>query len=84
MGHFVQLALFHSPPFNAFSYVFIFEPIGGCGNILSEVRMMKIINELIQLETGRQNNGLELIASENFASQEVRAICGSILTNKYA
>lgn len=45
---------------------------------------MKILNELIQLETDRQNNGLELIASENFASREVRAICGSILTNKYA
>ena len=28
--------------------------------------------------------GLELIASENFASKEVRLICGSILTNKYA
>jgi len=45
---------------------------------------MKKINELIQLENDRQNNGLELIASENFASKEVRTICGSILTNKYA
>ena len=64
--------------------VFIFEVLSGCATILDEVRMMKIINELIQIETSRQNNGLELIASENFASQEVRAICGSILTNKYA
>lgn len=45
---------------------------------------MKKITELIQLENNRQNNGLELIASENFASKEVRLLCGSILTNKYA
>jgi len=45
---------------------------------------MKKITELIQLENARQNDGLELIASENFASKEVRLICGSILTNKYA
>ena len=35
-------------------------------------------------ETIRQNEGIELIASENFASKHVRALCGSILTNKYA
>lgn len=45
---------------------------------------MKELTDLIQRETNRQNNGLELIASENFASKEVREICGSILTNKYA
>lgn len=45
---------------------------------------MKKLTDLIQLETNRQNDGLELIASENFASKEVRLICGSILTNKYA
>ncbi len=45
---------------------------------------MKKISELINLENARQNHGLELIASENFASKDVRAICGSILTNKYA
>ena len=32
----------------------------------------------------RQNNTIELIASENFASSEVMQLCGSIFTNKYA
>jgi glycine hydroxymethyltransferase len=47
---------------------------------------MKIskIEELIKLETSRQNNNIELIASENFTSKKVREITGSILTNKYA
>lgn len=35
-------------------------------------------------ENNRQNDGIELIASENFASKYVRALCGSVLTNKYA
>ena len=35
-------------------------------------------------ELGRQKDGLELIASENFASPAVIAAMGSILTNKYA
>ncbi len=38
----------------------------------------------LESETKRQNEGIELIASENFASKNVRALCGSILTNKYA
>lgn len=42
------------------------------------------INRLILLEQERQNNGIELIASENYASQEVRNLMASILTNKYA
>ncbi len=45
---------------------------------------MKEIFELINLECKRQNEGIELIASENYTSKEVRATCGSILTNKYA
>ena len=44
----------------------------------------KEIKELIKLETKRQNDGIELIASENYASKEVRNACSSILTNKYA
>jgi len=40
--------------------------------------------ELIEAEKQRQLNGLELIASENFASDQVREACGSVLTNKYA
>lgn len=44
----------------------------------------KIILDLINQEKTRQNDGLELIASENYASKEVREMCSSILTNKYA
>jgi glycine hydroxymethyltransferase len=39
---------------------------------------------LIQKEKERQLNGIELIASENFVSEEVMAAAGSVLTNKYA
>ncbi len=39
---------------------------------------------LIDQEQTRQQRGLELIASENFASLAVRAAAGSVLTNKYA
>ncbi|GCF95113.1 serine hydroxymethyltransferase [Enterococcus florum] len=40
--------------------------------------------EAIEQETKRQQNNLELIASENIVSANVRAAQGSILTNKYA
>lgn len=40
--------------------------------------------ELIAKEQERQNNNVELIASENFPSQRVLNAAGSILTNKYA
>lgn len=46
--------------------------------------MDKEVRELIKLEQDRQNNGIELIASENYASKEVREMMSSILTNKYA
>jgi len=42
------------------------------------------IFDLINLELKRQQNGLELIASENFVSKSVLEAAGSILTNKYA
>ena len=42
------------------------------------------IFELIEAEKERQINGIELIASENFASQQVMEATGSVLTNKYA
>lgn len=42
------------------------------------------ILEVIQKETRRQNNNLELIASENFVSLAVLEALGSQLTNKYA
>lgn len=46
--------------------------------------MDKEIFDLIEEEKARQINGLELIASENFVSEEVLRAAGSILTNKYA
>ena len=46
--------------------------------------MDKQVLDLIKLESVRQNEGIELIASENYASKDVREVCGSILTNKYA
>ena len=39
---------------------------------------------LIEEEKHRQMNGIELIASENFVSEQVMAAMGSVLTNKYA
>ena len=44
----------------------------------------KKIFELIQKEKDRQLHGIELIASENFVSDEVLQAMGSCLTNKYA
>jgi glycine hydroxymethyltransferase len=44
----------------------------------------KIVFDLIDQERKRQTEGVELIASENFVSQDVLDAMGSILTNKYA
>ncbi len=44
----------------------------------------QIIFDLIKEEDKRQRNGIELIASENFVSDEVMQVMGSCLTNKYA
>jgi glycine hydroxymethyltransferase len=44
----------------------------------------QIIFDLIAKEDKRQRNGIELIASENFVSDEVMQAMGSCLTNKYA
>ena len=43
-----------------------------------------IIADLIQQEQVRQTAGVELIASENYASNQVMEAQGSVLTNKYA
>lgn len=43
-----------------------------------------IIFDLIKKEKNRQESGLELIASENFVSQQVLDAMGTVLTNKYA
>ena len=42
------------------------------------------IAQAVRNEVGRQNTGLELIASENFVSAAVLEVMGSVLTNKYA
>jgi glycine hydroxymethyltransferase len=44
----------------------------------------QIIFDLIEDEKNRQLNGIELIASENFVSEQVMEATGSVLTNKYA
>ncbi|PHR34399.1 MAG: serine hydroxymethyltransferase [Fluviicola sp.] len=44
----------------------------------------KVIFDLIEDEKQRQLNGIELIASENFVSDDVMNAMGSVLTNKYA
>ncbi len=44
----------------------------------------QIIFDLIAREDERQKNGIELIASENFVSDQVMQAMGSCLTNKYA
>ncbi len=44
----------------------------------------QLIESLIQKEHHRQSNTIELIASENFVSEDVLKAAGSILTNKYA
>src|SRR6187455_3814874 len=43
-----------------------------------------VIFDLIAQEKFRQTNGLELIASENYVSDQVMEAMGSVLTNKYA
>ena len=42
------------------------------------------IIDILDRETNRQDNTIELIASENYASEAVMALSGSIFTNKYA
>ncbi len=44
----------------------------------------QIVFDLIQKEQDRQEDGIELIASENFASKQVIEAMGTVLTNKYA
>lgn len=44
----------------------------------------KVAFEILKKEQTRQEEHIELIASENFVSEEVRQMAGSIFTNKYA
>ena len=48
--------------------------------MLKDTQLFKLINQ----EKKRQQNGIELIASENFVSKQVMQAMGSCLTNKYA
>ena len=59
----------YAAPLDAIGYIHDFDPE---------------ISGLMHRELVRQQDGLELIASENFASPAVIAAMGSILTNKYA
>ncbi len=43
-----------------------------------------LVFEIIEKERQRQLNGIELIASENFVSEQVLEAMGSVMTNKYA
>jgi glycine hydroxymethyltransferase len=47
------------------------------------IKDFEIFN-LIEEEKARQTHGIELIASENFVSEQVMLAAGSVLTNKYA
>ena len=46
--------------------------------------MDKLIKESVEKELLRQQNNIELIASENFVSKDILSLQGSVLTNKYA
>mgnify|MGYP004453402133 CR=1 FL=1 len=46
--------------------------------------MDKELEKALELETQRQQNNIELIASENYVSKSILQLQGSILTNKYA
>lgn len=46
--------------------------------------MDKLLEKSLKKEYDRQNNNIELIASENFVSKDILKLQGSILTNKYA
>ncbi len=46
--------------------------------------MYKQISDILNREKTRQDNTIELIASENYTSQAIMDLCGSIFTNKYA
>lgn len=54
------------------------------GNYVQEISMNdKEIEQAINNEVDRQNEHIELIASENYVSEDVLTAVGSVLTNKY-
>ena len=54
------------------------------GPLLNIMKKDKLIFQLLDDEQQRQEEGLELIASENFVSKQVMEAAGSVATNKYA
>lgn len=44
---------------------------------------MSIVHDLLMVEQMRQSGAIELIASENFVSEDIREVVGSVFTNKY-
>ena len=46
--------------------------------------MHNLIKQILQREQHRQDTNIELIASENYTSEAIMRLCGSIFTNKYA
>jgi glycine hydroxymethyltransferase len=50
----------------------------------TEMQRDQLVFDIIQKECDRQTNGIELIASENFVSEQVLEAMGSVMTNKYA
>ena len=53
-------------------------------NVINEELSLSYVGELLKHELDRQNNGIELIASENYPSTKVRSAMASIATAKYA
>ena len=49
-----------------------------------KLQMDSQVKHILLQEVKRQNTTVELIASENFASDDVMRLCGSVFTNKYA
>ncbi len=53
-------------------------------NLKNDLKSDTEVYDFLKLETKRQHDGLEMIASENYCSQAVMQAQGSVLTNKYA
>lgn len=64
--------------------IFVFL-LGYCGESMTRAKSIQDdqILQCLQREEERQKVGINLIASENYASEQIRAISGSILCNKY-
>lgn len=53
-------------------------------NIYTQMKRDQLVFDIIEKERQRQLSGIELIASENFVSEQVMEAMGSVMTNKYA